>query len=100
VHADISSVLSQLQQLARLVGQVVRQPGSRELKAQLMDMVSLDSKASCCVFAAEQCAGVTAIAVLLMVAMASSQQWHAYAIVQALAKMPAPDSMAVVQLSS
>jgi hypothetical protein len=39
VHADISSVLTQLQQLAALVGQAVRQPASRELKGQLQHKV-------------------------------------------------------------
>jgi hypothetical protein len=39
VHADISGVLSQLQQLAALLGQAVRQPDSRELKAQLQRKV-------------------------------------------------------------
>jgi hypothetical protein len=39
VHADISGVLTQLQQLAALVGQAVRQPASRELKGQLQRKV-------------------------------------------------------------
>jgi hypothetical protein len=39
VHADISAVLAELQQLAALVGRVVRQPGSNELQAQLRDKV-------------------------------------------------------------
>jgi hypothetical protein len=39
VHADISAVLAELQQLAALVGRVVRQPGSTELQAQLRDKV-------------------------------------------------------------